>query len=585
MEFYSHVTNVQWERIHLFVTLQIEGYASSIDDLHFYLLKSKRKTVEAEFNIQTAEKNRVILHLNITQTGINRCVSNGSYMILAVSDNSDYSVPTFRGTNQQLETWCRCYRYNGNNSAYTVTFALGDELKDPSFKMLFYDIKGSSAPTASKSNNKFLPIKWAKKIFMRWKKKHGIHITERYIQLCKHLEGRQREKNILFLSDQNDYMALNMQALYRRMQERGLDREYHVYFFLKKMTISLHKLLTRLKHDYYVGKCATIIVDDHVPLFDRYKIDPNDTKLIQIWHAGAGFKGVGFSRWGHGGPGTYSAHRQYTYSISPSSGISEFFSEQFGITNEQVIPTGMPRMDEYISPEHRAQTTQMLYRDYPMLKDKFVVLFAPTYRGKGRKTAFYPYDRIDFDEFYRYCMDKNAVILFKMHPWCNDSVPIPSKYADRMIDMSGYFNINDLFYVTDLLITDYSSSMYEFMLMKKPMLFYAFDRVQYSNSRGFHRDYESNILGKCCDTFAELIKAMREEDYEFEKVEANLPIYFDRVDSNSSDRVIDWLILGNLPQEFKDRINAQRAHIAKVRGLSFAGLINSGIKAKRGKTD
>ena len=135
--------------------------------------------------------------------------------------------------------------------------------------------------------------------------------------------------------------------------------------------------------------------------------------------------------------------------------------------------------------------------------------------------------------------------------------------------MNDYPNINELFYITDLLITDYSSCIYEFMLMKKPMLFFAFDKDRYAVSRGFHRDYDSNVPGKICMTFDELLRAMREEDYEYEKVERMLPPYFDHVDASSSDRVIDWLVLGNLPEEYAAPLQARRDAVASARAKKF----------------
>ena len=73
------------------------------------------------------------------------------------------------------------------------------------------------------------------------------------------------------------------------------------------------------------------------------------------------------------------------------------------------------------------------------------------------------------------------------------------------------------------------------------MLFFAFDEMQYSISRGFHHDYRLAAPGKVCNTFDELLKAIKEKDFEFEKVEQYVERNFDVIDSNSSDRVIDWL--------------------------------------------
>ena len=178
----------------------------------------------------------------------------------------------------------------------------------------------------------------------------------------------------------------------------------------------------------------------------------------------------------------------------------------------------MPRMDEYLDENNRRTVTEKLYESYPMCKGKKVMLFAPTYRGKNRKTAHYPYSLLDFKRLYELCGDE-WVVLFKMHPWVHDGVPIPEEYQDKFLDVGTYPNINDLFYITDLLITDYSSNIFEYSLMRKPMMFFAFDKVQYSFSRGFHRDYEESAPGKICYTFDELMDAFAAQDFEYEKVE------------------------------------------------------------------
>jgi CDP-ribitol ribitolphosphotransferase len=299
-----------------------------------------------------------------------------------------------------------------------------------------------------------------------------------------------------------------------------------------------------------------VVVDDHAPILDWMNLD-EDTKVIQLWHAGAGFKSSGYSRWGHEGcPAPYSAHRQYNFGIAGSKNIAPFFSEVWGINDEQVLPTGMPRMDEFLDESHRKTKTEELYRKFPMCRDKKVILFAPTYRGRNKKTAHYPYELIDFDKLYEICKNDDYVVLFKMHPWVAQAVPIPKKYKDLFVDVNKYPNINDLFYFTDLLITDYSSNIFEYSLMGNPMLFFAFDKIQYSFSRGFHRAYEESAPGKVCYTFEELLTAIKEKDFEEEKVAQYVEHHFDYIDSHASDRVIDWLILGNIPADLKADIDA-----------------------------
>ena len=172
-----------------------------------------------------------------------------------------------------------------------------------------------------------------------------------------------------------------------------------------------------------------------------------------------------------------------------------------------------------------------------------MLLFAPTYRGRGKKDAAYPFDRIDFDLLYE-TLGEDAVALFRMHPWVRDEVPIPPRMRSRMADAGHVPDINDLFYVTDVLITDYSSNICEFSLMDRPMLFYGFDEEEYARERGFHRPYREFAPGRVCHSFPELMEAYRTGDFEQEKAQRYVREQFDYRDSGASDRVIDRILLG-----------------------------------------
>ncbi|MFR2701908.1 MAG: CDP-glycerol glycerophosphotransferase family protein [Longicatena caecimuris] len=93
-------------------------------------------------------------------------------------------------------------------------------------------------------------------------------------------------------------------------------------------------------------------------------------------------------------------------------------------------------------------------------------MFAPTYRGNTQSDAYYPYDKIDMDGIAKLC-EQDYAFIFKMHPFIQEKVDIPVAYATYVKDLSQYGDINDMFYITDILITDFSSNIYEFALHKK----------------------------------------------------------------------------------------------------------------------
>ena len=111
------------------------------------------------------------------------------------------------------------------------------------------------------------------------------------------------------------------------------------------------------------------------------------------------FKTVGYSRnkSKEGYNNTSLTHKNYTDTIVSSENIRCNYAEAFGIDIEKVHPYGVPRTDIFFSDEYKRKIRNTLYKKYPKFKNKKVILFAPTFRGKGQKTAYYDYSLIDFD--------------------------------------------------------------------------------------------------------------------------------------------------------------------------------------------
>ena len=348
------------------------------------------------------------------------------------------------------------------------------------------------------------------------------------------------------MSDQSEEIGSNMEAL-----EKALFREgYHPRRALRSVTTKHYSILHWIRTLSKIARADYIFLDDHSQTTDWLTI--KGAVITQLWHAGAGFKSTGYSRFGMpASPAPLSGHRQYTYGIAGSKKIRHFFSEVWGINDDMVLPTGMPRLDIYLNKEHKAETVKKLSESYHIDKknQQRIILFAPTYRGENKKNAYYPYDKLKLDDLYKYCAATDSLLIFKMHPFISEAIDIPDIYKNRMLDLSDYPDINDLFYVTDLLITDYSSAIYEFSLMGKPMLFYSFDIDNYSRDRGFHRDYRTNVPGKIVESFDDMMDALYNNDFEYEKVDRYISNNFDNLDDHACDRIIDWIIRGNCPEK------------------------------------
>ncbi len=565
----ARVTKLTWERIwlHLEVKITFAEGADKDSKLSFYLVNGLYEP-KAKLKVTEIEGDTYKLKINITNPGTGLCLPQGTYsMIICQKKCQMAKAEIAESLVKEMSSASRNFLYGGRAKVYSVTFYVteGDEGLPFIMYVLAGGRTGISAPVAHAKKG-FHPKEELKKKYSKINKPLKVDMYWKYRKLYKH---KSKKPVVMFMSEQSTSISTNLKAVKDRMIARGLDEDYMIVeSYRSSVTNPRQGLKSWMDLLKKMAMSDFIFLDDHAPVLDWLILD-KDTALIQLWHAGAGFKSSGYSRWGHiGCPAPYSCHRQYKYGISGSKNIAHFFSEVWGINDSQVLPTGMPRIDEFLDKDYRRKKTKELYEKYPMCKDKKVILFAPTYRGTNKANAHYPYELIDFKRLYELCGDE-YVVLFKMHPWVASEVPISDKYKDRFADVGRYPNINDLFYITELLITDYSSNIFEYSLMKKPMLFFAFDEIQYSFSRGFHRAYEESAPGKVCHTFEEVLQAIADEDFDYPKVEEYVEKHFDYIDSHASDRVIDWIILGSLPESVKKELAADAAMKKELETLDF----------------
>ncbi len=572
----AQITDIQWERIICHMTVQVTYHTNfqAEEPLDFYLVTTYGKA-NAKFASEDLGGGTYHLSINVSNPGYVMCLPTGSYTVYICQGNNILCKPELcMELVPLLADKSRTFLHHQKNKGYSVDFSVAEDVEDLVPVITAQEMSRTGIPVLN--SNPLAPkvpkpIKREQRKIDRLKKTvlKDFYLFCHSVEKTKKKLNPKRKQNILFLSEQNETIGTNMMAVANRMKERGMEDQWNILFSGRSIVEHPgYGMKSWLQVFHKMGIADVIIVDDHAPMMDWLKLT-KDTKLIQIWHAGAGFKSSGYSRWGHiSSPAPVGAHRQYTYGIAGSRRIAHFFSEVWGINTEQVLPTGMPRMDEYLSPEHRKQKEAELRKQYPIINGKKVILFAPTYRGRNHKDAHYPYELIDFDRLYDFCADE-YVVLFKMHPWVADPVPLKEEQKDRFLDVNSYPNINDLFYITDLLITDYSSNIFEYSLNLKPMLFFAFDEVQYAFSRGFHRDYQSSAPGKICHTFQELMEALETKDFEEEKVKEYVDVHFDHTDAGASDRVIDWLIVGPLPEEFQQALDAKAAENKRLLEMDF----------------
>jgi CDP-ribitol ribitolphosphotransferase / teichoic acid ribitol-phosphate polymerase len=358
------------------------------------------------------------------------------------------------------------------------------------------------------------------------------------------LAARRNGRRILFTSDSRAELGGNLKLVHDRLVERGLDRKYELMQLFKPGIATGRSWRDRFRLPWLLARADMVLLDDYQPAI--YKVTDRKIRIIQLWHAYGSFKTVGYSRVGRqGGADPWSrAHKNYTFAVVGSHNDVPHYAEAFGIREEQVVPTGLPRMDQFLDGIRDGPKREKLLSAFPEARECRTILFAPTFRGPGARGAYYDVGRLDWRALHELCLEKDAVFIVRLHPFVREPPAIPRKFRDRIIDGSArQAETNDLLPGVDVLITDYSSIIYEYSLLGRPMLFYAYDLEDYIASRDFYVRYEDFVPGRIVRTFPELVDAIRREDFGIERVAAFVARSFDHLDGKSTDRIIDQLIL------------------------------------------
>lgn len=447
---------------------------------------------------------------------------------------------------ENLKNLDRVFRYGGTEYAYTVDFSVFS-IDEASIHLCInsFFMKANEKWDKGHYGNGVANSRGRIEKYILSVKKHSMNAL--YLLLSS--ISTRKQKNILIISEVTTTLQGNLLSVYNRMKERDFDKEFNIEVSCRAATGERISNWSWVRLVQRTAKAGIIIVDNYVPILTYLKLDKR-TKIIQVWHAGAGFKSVGYMRFGKEGSPfpAESVHKKYALAVAPSESLVRVFEEVFGIEEDAFLACGMPRMDGYLEQSRIDLFKEEFYKNHPELKGKKIILFAPTYRGVGQRTAYYDYSKIDFDQLYKFCGNEYAVLV-KMHPFIKDvkghsntfCKPELSHFAPRILDFSNHQSINDLFYITDILITDYSSAYYEFSVFKRPIVFYVYDRLYYENVRGVYQTIKDSAPGKVCDSFQELMETLEKNDYELEKTVEFSTVHFSREQRDATDKLLDTL--------------------------------------------
>lgn len=233
-----------------------------------------------------------------------------------------------------------------------------------------------------------------------------------------------------------------------------------------------------------------------------------------------------------------------SFLLSPSRFASEKFTTAFDLAalgrEEIVVEEGYPRNDVLSS--FSADDVARVKAEMEIPQDKRVVLYAPTWRDDQHVTGVgYTYDvSVDLDRL-REDLGDGYIILFRAHYFVASTLDL-GRYEGFVRDVSQVDDINDLYIVSDALVTDYSSVFFDYANLNRPIIFYMYDLERYrQNIRGFYLSLDE-LPGPVVLTEKELVAALRESELPSADALERLRLFNERFtyldDGHASDRVL-----------------------------------------------
>lgn len=334
---------------------------------------------------------------------------------------------------------------------------------------------------------------------------------------------RKTKRQVLLLSRQSDKESLDFKLIRQALEDDGIK-----VITMYKM---IHKgIFAKIVYIFYMFKIMHNLASSKVCIIDGYSIPisllihKRSLKVIQMWHASGATKKFGYQALNtiEGSKRSTAMimrmHKNYNYVLAPSEATGDFFSEAFNIKREKIRIIGLPRI-EYLKAKDYELKENILF-EYPKLRDKKIILYVPTFRKNRNINARDLIENLDSNKYG---------LIIRKHPL--DDEDVPYEYT-----VSSKYMTNDLLKVADYVITDYSAIAYEALVTKKPIYFYLYDIEDYKKVRGLNVDLEEEMSHSSFRKIKDLIKAIENDEYDYEELEKFRNKYLTVLNENSIEK-------------------------------------------------
>lgn len=279
---------------------------------------------------------------------------------------------------------------------------------------------------------------------------------------------------------------------------------YYIYLYLKKSKIPFKyiwcynapnknkiKCVSRnsLAYFYHLLTAKVYITNNGIPSYIPFR---KSQIIINTWHGGGAYKKVGNSiannsNW-YEKKIQRSFFRSIPYYISSSKTFTEISSSSFNVPKEKFLPFGMPRNDIFFSEQIKEEYNRKVRTYFKLDVDTFIVLYAPTYRNNPQESKFEMKLNVSslISSIKEHFNVTKVCVMFRTHHTINSNYQL-----NNCLNVSDYEYMQELLCAADMLISDYSSCIWDYSFTYRPCILFTPDLKEYKSDRDFYFPIEN----------------------------------------------------------------------------------------------
>lgn len=353
-----------------------------------------------------------------------------------------------------------------------------------------------------------------------------------------------QDKRVFCIMTHDDGVGSNVSLLVRKLNE---EKPGYYYNYIRKTHMEsikgfkdIRKILSFFLIMPYKLARSGVILMDNVFLPFAYINLKGSVKVIQLWHGTGTIKKFGQDvNRGKLKELERRANRNITHLVVNNEKTAKLYANIFAVNIDKVYPLGLPKTDDIFNRKLKAKKDKInsdktiVYRKYNISMDKKLILYAPTFRDYKLSSE----EELEKVEGLAKLLPSDYILGFRLHPHVAGLVK--KRNIEKVCDLSGDRDLASLIMASDILITDYSSIIFEYCITEKPMIFFAYDLEEFlDHGRGFYEAYESYVPGPVVRTCTEVVEIIKEGNYSLEKIRIFNEDNFPNLDGKATERII-----------------------------------------------